>query len=104
MPKAAPPPFTDFPTPLYVGVDHAATPATEPTEEGWQWWRLATRIANEVIDATTLEEIDAVRRRNEADIKALIAARRDLALTLSWIFAEHRKALGGGASTVADDV
>jgi hypothetical protein len=59
-------------------------------------WALATAIANEVLDATTLAEVDAIAGRRAGDIKTLVAKRRDLALTLSTVFTDQRRQLGGG--------
>lgn len=97
MLKAAPPLFTESPTemgePTSIGIDMAAYGVeTDP-----DCWAIANRITNEVIDAGTLAEIEDIKVRNASDIRDLLARRRDLAMTVSTIFTDRRKALGGGA-------
>jgi hypothetical protein len=90
MLKSAPPLFTDFPDavpPPPVG--------TDGTDD--HWWDIATRICNEVLDADSLAEIDAIKSHRDTDLRDLLRARRDLARSLSNVFAEQRQALKAAA-------
>ncbi|MBC7907006.1 MAG: hypothetical protein H7Y60_09715 [Rhodospirillaceae bacterium] len=92
--------------PTIVGMDMASGPdraAYHHVTAGFgpdvdaDCWAIATRIANEVLDATTVAQIDAIKKRYADDIAALVAKRRDLALTVSGIFTDRRRELGGSA-------
>lgn len=107
---ASPPPLFDFasePTaaaaaPVTFGIDMASGPDRSAVvlqpygkDTDPDCWDIATRIANEVIEAQTLDAVEAIRERNAQALAELTARRRDLAGTLSFIFGQQRQALGG---------
>lgn len=79
--------------PLYVPAGSADAPRPR-TADDESWERVANDIANQMADARTPAELDEVRSKNLDRLKALTAARRDLALILSAGFADRRIQLG----------
>ncbi len=82
--------------PLFDFAEAVTAPESRDMADGEAWWALADRIAIAVIDAATVEDVEAVRVRNATDIAALVKARRDLARTLSGIFQDRRRTLERG--------
>ncbi len=92
-----PPPLFDFAPPPQAAQpapNHVVTAGFGPSVDE-DCWAIANKVANAVLDADTLAEIDAIAARHAEDLQALTAKRRDLALNVSDIFKDQRRLLGG---------
>lgn len=100
------------PRPLFAGF--AAPPATEPTWVGVDmggeslsaeamvggadsvidWWDVGNAICNALTDARTIDDIERIKAGHAGALKAMVAARRDIAETVSQAFQLRRQELG----------
>lgn len=86
------------PPPLFAGFDTPAAPLSATAMVGgagtMDWWDVGNAICNALADARTLDDIERIKAEHAESLRAMVAARRDIAASVSLAFQLRRQELG----------
>lgn len=80
------------PRPMFAGFD--APTINTGAGGATDWWDVGNAICNALTDARTVSDIERIKAEHADTLKAMVAARRDIAGSVSLAFQLRRQELG----------